>query len=523
MEEVFLSLVALSKSAAAILKLYITFTTGWCKSQTCLVGKTAIITGANAGIGYQTALDFAKRGAKVILACRNSQKGEEARVAIVEETGNENIVVKLIDMASFDSVRAFAKNINETEDRLDILVNNAGIAEMGNKRSKDGKVLIMQVNYFSSFLLTNLLLDLMKKTKGSRIVNVSSVLARIASGFDVNKLDRFPGNYQAYPHSKLCNILFTIELAKKLKGTEVTTYSAHPGTANTDIFNYVQGPLTIIVLLFKKYFFKTVEEAAQTPIYCSVAKGIEKYSGEHFESCAKVARYKTASTLGLPKNLWNVTEEIVQLKYGKALSQTCLVGKTVIVTGANTGIGYEAALDFAKRGAKVILACRDEDRAQEARYKIVKETGNDNVVVKLINMSSFESVRAFAKEMNENEDRLDILVNNAGVGGIGDKRSKDGHVLLMQINYFSSFLLTNLLIGLMKKNRGGRIVNTSEEGAQTTIYCAVTKEIEDYNGEHFEECRKVPAYKTVKVPGLSKKLWRLTEEIVQLKPEEIQF
>jgi retinol dehydrogenase-11 len=141
-----------------------------------------------------------------------------------------------------------------------------------------------------------------------------------------------------------------------------------------------------------------------------------------------------------------------KLTTGWCRSQTCLVGKTAIVTGANTGIGFETALDFAKRGARVILACRDEQRANEARDRIVEETGNENVMVRLINMSSFDSVRAFAKEINAREDRLDILVNNAGAGGIGDKQSQDGHVLLMQINYFSSFLLTHLLIGQCVRN-----------------------------------------------------------------------
>mgnify|MGYP005984370703 FL=1 len=158
-----------------VFKIYMKVTTGWCRSHTCLVGKTAIVTGANTGkcalvtsgklkvilgIGYDTALDFAKRGARVILACRDEGRAEEARIRIVEETGNKNIVVQLIDMSSFETVREFAKRINETEERLDILVNNAGAAGIGDKRSKDGHVLLMQINYFSAFLLTNLLIGL---------------------------------------------------------------------------------------------------------------------------------------------------------------------------------------------------------------------------------------------------------------------------------------------------------------------------------------------------------------------------
>ena len=111
------------------------------------------------GIGYETALDFAKRGAKVILACRNISKAQEARRKIIEETHNHKIFVRVIDLASFESVRAFAEEINKTEDRLDILVNNAGAVGLEHKRTVDGRPLLMQVNYFSSFLLTNLLLS----------------------------------------------------------------------------------------------------------------------------------------------------------------------------------------------------------------------------------------------------------------------------------------------------------------------------------------------------------------------------
>jgi retinol dehydrogenase-11 len=297
-----------------LVKTYAKLTTGWCRSQTCLVGKTAIVTGANTGIGFETALDFAKRGARVILACRDEQRANEARDRIVEETGNENVMVRLINMSSFDSVRAFAKEINAREDRLDILVNNAGAGGIGDKQSQDGHVLLMQINYFSSFLLTHLLIDLMKKTKKSRIVNVSSVAAKYARNFDVTNVDKFPGIYYVYYHSKLCNILFTIELAKRLNGTGITTYSLHPGAVKTEIFRHARGPAKLFLNTLKNLFFKTSEEGAQTTIYCAVAKGLEDHSGEHFADCRRVEPYKTATDPQLAKKLWQLTQEIVQLE-----------------------------------------------------------------------------------------------------------------------------------------------------------------------------------------------------------------
>lgn len=144
-------------------------------------------------------------------------------------------------------------------------------------------------------------------------------------------------------------------------------------------------------------------------------------------------------------------------------SQVCLKGKTVIVVGANTGtntyffvvsfkgfflgIGFETAIDFAKRGARVIVGCRNEKSAKEAVEKIKKETHNTNVIYKLIDLSSFKSVKKFAADIKSTEDRLDILVNNAAAAGLPDELTEDGCLVVMQINYFSHFLLTHLLLG----------------------------------------------------------------------------
>jgi retinol dehydrogenase-11 len=307
------TIVSLILGAFLALKIYTRVTVGWCKSQTCLVGKTTIVTGANTGIGFETALDFAKRGARVILACRDQKRADDARKKIIRETGNEDVVVKLVDMASFESVRAFAKEIKETEDRLDVLVNNAGMMGTGDKKSSDGVPLVMQVNHFSSFLLTNLLIGLLKKSTPSRVVNVSSVAARQASNFDVDTLDTHVSDRANYANSKLCNIFFTKELAKKLRGTGVTTYSLHPGLVKTHIFNSARGLMTIVFVVFR-LFAKTSEEGAQTTIYCSVAKGIEKFDGEHFSDCRRVEPYSTTTPSDLPQKLWQKSEQIVGLK-----------------------------------------------------------------------------------------------------------------------------------------------------------------------------------------------------------------
>ncbi|XP_057653422.1 retinol dehydrogenase 11-like isoform X1 [Diorhabda carinulata] len=306
---------ALATSVAALslvsLKLYIKLSTGMCHSQVCLVGKTAIVTGANTGIGYETALDFAKRGARVILACRDETKAKEAYNKIIAETNNSNVVYKLVDLTSFDSVRKFAHDINANEDRLDILVNNAGAGRLGNKTTVDGISITMQTNYFSHFLLTILLLDLMKKYP-SRIVNVSAIGAKLGR-IDFAKLTSFTNESNQYITSKLCQILFTIELANRLKNTNITAYSLHPGVIKTEIFRNMSPAIRWIILFLIDTFFKTATEGAQTQIYCAIENGLEKYSGQHFHDCKMVKRYKSADDPALAKKLWEESERICKV------------------------------------------------------------------------------------------------------------------------------------------------------------------------------------------------------------------
>ncbi|CAH0554359.1 unnamed protein product [Brassicogethes aeneus] len=296
-----------------VLKLWLKIKTKTCLSKTSLVGKTAIVTGANSGIGYETALDFATRGARVILACRDQTRAEHAKQKIIELTSNPNIIVKLIDMSSLESVRNFAEEIKRTEEKLDILVNNAGSAGIKNKLTKDGLQILMQVNYFGPFLLTVLLIDLLKKSAPSRIVNVSSLMAKFAK-LDPNDLNKFSGHKAAYQNSKICNILFTKELARRVKEFNISVYSIHPGAVQTNIFKVITTTHWRVLLnFFYNFYFKTAEEGAQTIIHTAIEKNIEHLSGEHFHECAKVSPYKTVGDWRLQEQIFEATEELVKL------------------------------------------------------------------------------------------------------------------------------------------------------------------------------------------------------------------
>ena len=220
---------------------------GMCRSRATLVGKTVIITGANAGIGKETATELARRGARVILACRNTEKGEEAALDVRAKSANENVVFRLLDLASFESIRQFASKILEDERRIDILINNSGVMGCPYTKTKDGFEMQFGVNHLGHFLLTHLLLDRLKEAPAARIINVSSVAHSFVNGitFDDLNSEKAYTVHSAYFRSKLANILFTRSLAKRLIGTSVTANSLHPGSVRTELFRHLaSGILT---------------------------------------------------------------------------------------------------------------------------------------------------------------------------------------------------------------------------------------------------------------------------------------
>jgi len=302
-------------SLVALIKWH--FGGGVCKSKARLDGKTAIVTGANTGIGKETALDFANRGARVILACRDEERASKAAKDIIAETGSDKVLVRILDLASFESVRAFAKLINETEERLDILVNNAGLGQ-SYRVTEDGYESTFQVNYLSHFLLTLLLLEKMKKSAPSRIVNVSS-MAHDSKNVNL-QLDDFKlskekyDSFGRYAESKLAQVVLTRELSQRLEGTGIGVYALHPGAVKSEIWRNWKAlrrpPFKQIWQFMTFLFFKDCKQGAQTSIYCSVAEELAGVSGLYYSDC-KVKECNTlAKDPGLAKKLWEVSERI---------------------------------------------------------------------------------------------------------------------------------------------------------------------------------------------------------------------
>ncbi|CAL9704260.1 unnamed protein product [Knipowitschia caucasica] len=225
-----------------------------------LHGKTAIVTGANTGIGYCVALDLARRGARVILACRCPIKGTAARDQIRSLSGNPQVDLRILNLSSMASVRDFVQKIKEEEKELHLLVNNAGVSGLPKQFTADGFDTTFATNHLGPFLLTHLLLNLLKASSPSRIVIVSS------SNHSKGKVDfrHFTGEQLVhrsdlvYNHTKLHNILWSNELSVRLQGSGVTVNCLHPGIVVTDVLRHYPLRLRVIFNLLGFFFFKVI-------------------------------------------------------------------------------------------------------------------------------------------------------------------------------------------------------------------------------------------------------------------------
>ncbi|KAG5676985.1 hypothetical protein PVAND_006776 [Polypedilum vanderplanki] len=279
-------------------------------------GKIVIITGANTGIGKETAIDLAKRGGKIYIACRDEKRGEDALKEIKERSDSDKVHFMQLDLASLESVRKFSQRFHERENQLHILINNAGVMACPRMETKDGFELQIGTNHLGHFLLTHLLLDLLKSVSSSRIINVSSAAHKFGG---VSKKDFMSQkNYNrwfAYGQSKLANILFTRELAKRLKDyPNLTVNSCHPGAVNTELQRHMNKFLWEYTLLpILGIFFKTPYEGAQTQIKLAVDPDLEGVTGKYFVDCKEAKTSKAAQNDDDAEWLYKKSIELVGL------------------------------------------------------------------------------------------------------------------------------------------------------------------------------------------------------------------
>uniref|UniRef100_A0A0A9Z186 Retinol dehydrogenase 11 n=1 Tax=Lygus hesperus TaxID=30085 RepID=A0A0A9Z186_LYGHE len=298
------------------------FSNGRCRSQARLDGKTAIITGSNTGIGKETALDFVKRGAKVFMACRDLSKAKKAATDIqrsVEHLENcgEVIVVKL-DLSSLSSVRECAAEILATETRIHLLINNAGVMMCPWGLTVDGFEMHFGTNHLGHFLFTLLLLPTILASAPARIVNVSSLAHALANSmeYDDINLKKSYSPVSAYGRSKLANVLFTKELARKLRGTGVTVYCLHPGVVSTELTRHLDSAFLWgarwVYDTLGGWFRKTVEEGAQTTLHCSLDEQAGRETGLYYDDCQVAPTTKYALDESMAHELWERSLQMVK-------------------------------------------------------------------------------------------------------------------------------------------------------------------------------------------------------------------
>ncbi|MFX1390082.1 MAG: SDR family oxidoreductase [Promethearchaeota archaeon] len=274
-------------------------------------GKICLITGANSGIGKATAIGLAKLNATVVMLSRNKECGEKAQEEIINQTGNKNIDLLLCDLSSFKQIRKLVDEFKQKYQNLHVLINNAGIMLKKRTLSIDGYEMNFAVHVLGPFLLTNLLLELMKKSAPSRIINIGSAAHKRAK-IDFEDLQSEKKKYRlfsVYGVSKLAEILFTYELSRKLEGSGITANAVHPGVVNTNL-GRDQSKFS---QWFAGRFFKSPEEGAETSIYLASSPEVEGITGKYFVNKESKLSSEESYSSENAKKLWNFCAEVTNL------------------------------------------------------------------------------------------------------------------------------------------------------------------------------------------------------------------
>jgi retinol dehydrogenase-14 len=277
-------------------------------------GKTILITGATNGIGLEASVELAKRGGRVLMVGRDPGRTKTAVADVVARSGSRDISHFLCDFSSQASIRAFAAEVLSGIDRLDVLVNNAGGVNKARRLTVDGIEATFAVNHLGYFLLTNLLRDLLVRSAPARVVTVASVGHRRGTlDFDDLGYERGYAIMKAYMRSKLANVLFAAELARRLAGTGVTSNSLHPGTVATNIWSGAPLWAKPLIQILLRPFFISAAQGAATIVQLAADPALEGVTGKYFEKGVAVEPAPLARDEALARRLWEVSARMVSL------------------------------------------------------------------------------------------------------------------------------------------------------------------------------------------------------------------
>jgi NAD(P)-dependent dehydrogenase (short-subunit alcohol dehydrogenase family) len=292
-------------------------------------GRVAVVTGANSGLGLVTARELARAGAEVVLACRNTDKGEAAVGSIREEVPEVSVTVEALDLSSLDSVRAFAERFTGTHSYLDLLINNAGLMAPPRGETTDGFELQLGTNHLGHFALTGLLLGLLEGREDARVVTLSSTAHKIGKiDFDDLQSERRYGRWRAYCQSKLANVLFALELERRLRaaGSTVESLAAHPGYSATNLQSAAPPALDRAVMaISNRLLAQSAAMGALPTLYAATRPNLDGglFIGpdgfEEQRGHPKVVRpVRAGRDEATAKRLWSVSEELTGVGYSFA-------------------------------------------------------------------------------------------------------------------------------------------------------------------------------------------------------------
>eukprot|EP00475_Leptophrys_vorax_P040572 TRINITY_DN7545_c0_g1_i1.p1 TRINITY_DN7545_c0_g1~~TRINITY_DN7545_c0_g1_i1.p1 ORF type:complete len:968 (-),score=301.05 TRINITY_DN7545_c0_g1_i1:52-2955(-) len=470
-----------------------------------IAGKLVLITGGNTGIGVETAKALATLDAEIVITCRNQAKGEAAVAEIREYSKNTLVHAMLLDVSDLRSVRQFAKEFDTKfpERGLDIVINNAGVMAIPDfTESADGFEMQFATNHLGHFLMVNLLMDKIRKADHARVISVSSTAFDLCPAdfdweADVPPRREGYNMFRHYGVSKAANILFTKELQRKFDEDEkekgrLFALCLHPGEVQTNLGKNLPSWLESAASALLDPM--TPPQGATTSVYCAIHPTATRYPGGYFAFCKPADDSLSAQCKEMKnaRSLWEISERLVGLKprlplaeelgrqfkdtkYGSHTTAQQIVddfraagllfsNSLVLITGANTGIGFETAKALASLDAEVVMACRNQERGEAAVADIRSSTKNNQVHSMLLDLSSLASVRNFAKDFEAKyADRaLDITVCNAGVFALPNyEESVDGFEKQFAVNHLGHFLLVNLLMGMIKKSQKAKVVVVS--------------------------------------------------------------
>ena len=279
-------------------------------------GRVCVVTGASSGIGRATARALACLGATLAVVCRDRGRGEETVAALRTESGNAAVALFLADLSSQAEIRRLAAELSECYPAVHVLVNNAGVVNLRRSTTVDGIETVFAVNHLAYFLLTHLLLERLRGSAPARIVNVASDAHRFGT-IDLDDLGH-ARRYRAmrvYGSSKLANILFTYELARRLEGTRVTANCLHPGAVATRL-GQNNGRLATALTKLLRPFFRTPEQGAATAIYLASSPAVEGVSGRYFVDCKEARSSRASYDTDLALRLWHASARLTGIEQG---------------------------------------------------------------------------------------------------------------------------------------------------------------------------------------------------------------